>query len=478
MEISAVNIQIKTQDVKDTQVKDTNQKTKDKQFTQVYDEVSSRSNDTDSKDNNKTVCKIADQEKSDINTSDEKEDASKLNKDITPKGADSSNLSRLVEMLLMSGNLDPKFINQLQTQGAIDPNEIKAMLEQLIKGNLTEGGISGNSEFSGAKGDKQILPIKLGDLMAAGNGNKLDSNIEKLADELTKRLSKDTNLINTLAAKVSKQSQGTDDKDLDSLKGAIMDQLKGMLKDNAEKTPTDYKNFRNFLREGLINKPLKTELTDTPGAENSVSNQGKAQTSDLKMAPSTSNKEDNLLKQLTEKDSTNNNSDKISDKILSVMNRFEVINSGKPAATEGKPMINKATFNEDFIKTVKFMDINNLKELSVKVLPKDLGEIVIRLSLDNGVMKASISAANKDTYNLLNSQLPAISNQLAEQNMTIQNFSLSLSNGENFLFSGQGNSGQNGKQQGNGGSRLDGIEDSDVQNDTYTDDNSSLNILA
>nr|WP_274601634.1 flagellar hook-length control protein FliK [Clostridium rhizosphaerae] len=124
------------------------------------------------------------------------------------------------------------------------------------------------------------------------------------------------------------------------------------------------------------------------------------------------------------------------------------------------------------------MDINNLKELSVKIMPKDLGQMVIRLTMDNGIMKANITATNKETYDLLNSQLPAISKQLSEQNLSIQSFSLSLSNGDNFLFNGNESNtdGQQKNHKKNVG--IDAIEDEDLLSEANIQQEGNVNLLA
>nr|WP_286207961.1 flagellar hook-length control protein FliK [Clostridium caldaquaticum] len=123
------------------------------------------------------------------------------------------------------------------------------------------------------------------------------------------------------------------------------------------------------------------------------------------------------------------------------------------------------------------MDLNNIKELTVKIIPKELGEIVIRLTMDNGVLKANLTAANKDTFELLNSQLPIINNELSKQNMSIQSFSLSLYNGDNFLFNSNGNSEDSSRQQGRKGTKITASGEEEVVEE-YSLEQSNVNILA
>lgn len=176
-------------------------------------------------------------------------------------------------------------------------------------------------------------------------------------------------------------------------------------------------------------------------------------------------------------DGSRKEKDNFSDKITNMLNRFEAVKAEKTLTLENKIIINKNSLNTDVIKAVKYMDLNNIKELTVKIIPKELGEIVIRLTMDNGVLKANLTAANKDTFELLNSQLPIINNELSKQNMSIQSFSLSLYNGDNFLFNSNGNSEDSSRQQGRKGTKITASGEEEVVEE-YSLEQSNVNILA
>nr|WP_276576119.1 flagellar hook-length control protein FliK [Oceanirhabdus seepicola] len=72
------------------------------------------------------------------------------------------------------------------------------------------------------------------------------------------------------------------------------------------------------------------------------------------------------------------------------------------------------------------MTVNDMKELTLKIVPKELGEISIKLIMDSGVMKAKISAVNKDTYNLIQNNSANIMEKLNENNIKIQNVEVSI----------------------------------------------------
>jgi flagellar hook-length control protein FliK len=109
-----------------------------------------------------------------------------------------------------------------------------------------------------------------------------------------------------------------------------------------------------------------------------------------------------------------------------------------------EPMIHRDSITGDLLKSVKYMEAQNIKELTVKVAPKELGELTIRLTVENGIMKANITTNNESTLHIINSHLPEINQKLVDQNMQIQSFSVGISNNDMSYFNqnSQGNSGQ------------------------------------
>jgi len=91
------------------------------------------------------------------------------------------------------------------------------------------------------------------------------------------------------------------------------------------------------------------------------------------------------------------------------------------------------------------MNLNNLKDLSVKIYPKELGEVVISVSMEQGGLKAVIKAANKDTVDLLNLGLRDINEKLSQNNVKIQSLDIALYN-EDTTFFANGNKQQQQQQ--------------------------------
>jgi flagellar hook-length control protein FliK len=345
--------------------------------------------------------------------------------------------------------------------GTQDTDKIKQILSEVLL-----------SSISGEKHDDNVntnilnlktLNFKELDINELVNAeNNLKQQIEPLASQIIQKISTDSDFRAELISKLSGNLQGTIVNDSKDFKKDIIKEISSLLKQDTNINSETVNNIQPIEAKQSFEKDELETNKDTSGESKNYSPTFYGKTVD---------KEDKLLKDLLVEDGAK-------DKIANVVTRFEAIRTDKPAAVEAQVIMNKSNLNADFIKAVKFMDMNNIKELSVKILPKDLGEIVIRLSMDNGVMKASISASNKETYNLLNSQLTAISNQLADQNMNIQSFNLSLSNGDNFLFSGNGNDQGERKQHGHKASQVDDIESDETQVQGYAAEESNINALA
>lgn len=162
-------------------------------------------------------------------------------------------------------------------------------------------------------------------------------------------------------------------------------------------------------------------------------------------------------------------------KLASSVNTLSNFKDMVPIATDSKPVINKSNFVADIIKSVKFMELNEVKDLTVKVFPKELGEIVIKVVMDGGAMKAQLTAANKDTYNLLNSNLVELNQKLSESPIKIAEFNLNIYYGDTTFFSKDGSEQQ---QHGENSSKIIHKIEEDKPIDKEIIDDRAVNLLA
>lgn len=183
---------------------------------------------------------------------------------------------------------------------------------------------------------------------------------------------------------------------------------------------------------------MKTKV-DRQGIENHI--EYKMQVSTTDDTTKIVSKEEKLLTSLADPNkeksesviSKNNNK---MNKVFNFLSQFErVAPENKVVQAPEKYNINKSQFVDDMIKNFKYMDKNGTKEMTVKIVPKELGEVVIKLTMEGNFIKASVTATNKETYNLLNSNLHEIVNKLTNENMKIQSFNINLYNGDTAFLS-------------------------------------------
>lgn len=241
----------------------------------------------------------------------------------------------------------------------------------------------------------------------------------------------------------------------DSSTSLILNSLKEKL--NLEKADSRPKEINNF-------KPIIRELDIK-------------QTSDLNVQKSKESQEDSKLESLIKGKESN-----VFNKAVLFSNHvFNVRENPQEIPTEGNLVVNKMTFKEDVIKAVKFMDLNDLKELTVKIKPKELGHMVISLTMEAGIMKAKISADSKETYNLLNSNLMDLKNSLENSNLKVQELQVNIQTGDSTTF-GQFTGGFTGEERSSSNNKNksfraeDNVENTMDDNDIEIDSN--INILA
>lgn len=148
-----------------------------------------------------------------------------------------------------------------------------------------------------------------------------------------------------------------------------------------------------------------------------------------------------------------------------------------------KPVvINKAEVVQDVVKTVKYMTDNDVRELIVKVNPKELGEIAIKLIEQDGILKAQLKASSKETYSLLSQNCDDIKKYLSDQGIKIQSVDISLYEDTTFFkdeFNGQFF--KENENEGNGTKGNENLNEVDMSEDLSTEESildNSINMLA
>jgi flagellar hook-length control protein FliK len=400
--------------------------------------------------------------------SDEELNQIKSLKDLKEKVPSDELLSTL--LLLMNGNssnmdlsnIKDKIEEQIKSIISVNPQSyVNASDESQLKDKLINGLLGKISSESASSV-----------LSNTGNG---DAMLSKLQQEMASTLkdmeisTKDSQLSSGSTFNVSSANTASDADVLSK----IQQQLAAALKDTLKDTKANKKNTGNLLSDSKLtpknlNDKVQEELSKTVETSDDSS----------KSSSKSSKGDEDFLKNLL---SDSNDNDKVSraTNFMSQFNNMRVDNNGSVGELENV-VINRDALNDDMIKTLKYMQTNDIKDLTVKINPRELGEVVIKVTMDSGVMKANISTSNKEAYNLLNSNLSDLANKLQDSNIKIQNLSLNIYNEDTTFFkngsnrdkSGNGQKGKNTKT-----NSIDAIGEEDgIANGSEIDSN--VNILA
>lgn len=209
---------------------------------------------------------------------------------------------------------------------------------------------------------------------------------------------------------------------------------------------------------------LETNLQNSDAGTKKESNENKD--SDSK----TTSVEDKLLKKITTS-SDNSGSQSFSN----LISRVTIQSEATPVQNAEKPVLNKVTFANDVIKTVKFMETNDLKDLTVKINPRELGEVVIKIVQEGNNMKATITASNKEAFQVINSNLQDINSKISQSNTNIQSFSVDVFNGEGSFMNQNSKQGQESNKNRTRNSLL--MDDETTINDSVLNEDSNVNVL-
>lgn len=313
--------------------------------------------------------------------------------------------------------------------------------------------------------------LKVNQMLTSGTGSsdeenlliKIKNEIKSITDELKQTGSKNTeDISDNISLKNNNGINGSSSEIQTKDSDEVNAKSNNVISSDSSKVQTKESDAVNIKISDVINSgssKVQTQKSEVIGSKSdAVINSGSSQTQNQndkgKQENSSLNnsRDDKFLNNLLD-----NNSDSQSDKVSRVtnlFNQFSINNADQTSAGAETPVINSAKFSADIIKSLKYMENNNIKDLTIKIVPKELGEVIIKLTSDGGIMKASITATNKEAYGLLNSNLQDLNNSLNNQNIKIQNVNINIYNEDTTFFS-ENNSKENssnGKNKKNKGS--------------------------
>ena len=363
-----------------------------------------------------------------------------------------------------------------------------------------------NSDDTLVQDDKKGILAVLESLENKIVNNKENNNIDKAFSENESKASNDI-----LGEKID-SNNFSEVKTTESNSNLNTDNIKNI---NAHESinSSNAETLQSEVKEN--NKELITQIKNLLNENEQVSNLSEVSNNDNKqifnnkmqniISKNVENKEENIdVKNYTSSDSNNssNNFEESKDeKILkSILNDKDLssttINRNVTFAgtfnnvnaldglKEAAKLVKAEHLAEDIIQSVKYMETNNIKELTVKINPKNLGELSIKVIQEDGVLKSQIKATTKEGYDLLSRNASIINKELSNQNLKIQNVNISLNNDTTFFkgssFEGNANNfSQNEASNKNAKNNVNGVLDEDeVLEDNEAEIINNINMLA
>lgn len=347
----------------------------------------------------------------------------------------------------------------INSNNNIPEEKLLGQVEKLIDNSIKDTFLDTTSKKVDSKELVNSIKDKLNSLFS-------DEITDKFKDGQNVPLIKEVinSLQDKLANAVEEKVQGNMNLPKEDMIKEIKKEIFKMLKvEDKDSKVTTSKEEQHVITVDNTDKSVRTENKDS-------NNKGNEQLKDNKTGA-----EEKILKSISEDDKK----DKFS-KAVNFINHFNSLNKSQDVESVSleKLVVNKDTIVSDVIKAVKYMDVNNTKNLTVKINPKELGEIVINITMESGKMKANITANNKEAFNLLNANISDINDKLQNSNIKIQNFSLSLYEDTTFFKDKEGGGQESRNNKGNESKNTTIDEVEEVSENNISNDIRNLNIFA
>lgn len=394
-------------------------------------------------------------------------------------------LNSKIDFKDLSGDLSEK-ISELQSEC----NKLNLNFDKVI-GMLKNN--SSSSEKSTVDNLKSFMNMQTLDNL----DDKGETKINGLFSEISQLLKSNINLKDLNVAFGDKITELQDEckklnldftKIIDTLKSNTNGSEKNLLKDllsanNLSVSNLSNKNYDESLLNKIKNEFMSALAENVPIVKSNFSSEKPIMLTDTQSSNDSNNENASGFKTSDDSKLMELSGDKSPkmDKVTSFMSMLRFENSDAVSnVPQENIFVNRANLTNDIIKAMKYIEVNNVKDLTVKVQPNNLGDIFIKVTMENGILKASVTASNKDTYSLLNSNISDIQNKLNSSDIKIQNLSLNIYNDDTTFFKDNKQKGNGGEANQNQNQRVFAVNETNdtslTQNNTQVEN--SLNILA
>ncbi|EJO5346022.1 flagellar hook-length control protein FliK [Clostridium botulinum] len=423
--------------------KSTNESSKSSSFNEVLNNISSNKNINENNNkNNNMISKL------------NKEDIENIKHKLEEKGFSKEDLESIKSLEDLK-----KLSNKLKDDGDLDG--FLALVNSILQCLYSKENLNLSKELEKSLEKLQALLNNL----SKDNGNK-----EKLLSEIKNILGKEFDKLNLLGENSLGENL------LETFSNKLQNQMgKETNKENVSLLNDIKKEIENILKQESSDKlSIEPKIT----VDEIALTKKDTDASDLKENAS---KEDKILNGfLQEKEDAAGEKINKTVNFMSHLNNASDINEVSSNQALEKLVINKDTMNADIIKSIKYMELNNVKDLTVKIMPKELGEVLIKISMEGGIMKANIGATTKDAYNLLNSNMQLIEDKLNNSGIKVQELSLNIYN-EDTTFFKQGNEERrngNSSNSGNTDNKGSSLSIDEIPEENISSIDGNVNMLA
>lgn len=186
---------------------------------------------------------------------------------------------------------------------------------------------------------------------------------------------------------------------------------------NAKDDKTDIHKFSQSSREEARDDNDDVNVSDT-NSETANSN------SNSNSSNNTSNSEESILNSIINGNNNNN-----------MINRFQTLDSFEATldnANIQEPEISEGSMAQDIVSSIRYMNVKGIEELTVKLNPRELGQVVINIVREGDAMKAQIKASSRETYELLMKNSEDLKKYLGEQNLKVQDVEIKFTNDTSY----------------------------------------------
>lgn len=314
--------------------------------------------------------------------------------------------------------------------------------------------------LSNLKNFENLNLDKLDDLKNIENMNLEDINLENKNDIFSSIISNDLNnknsnnelvFINDLTMN---SSNNINDKLLNNIINVLQSEDINIMHNKN----LDIKNLKDFVTNSLLNQGVNKEINSNENNDLKKPIQVEVLNEDKysHLEISSLNSRNNILKEISldDKNKDLNTLESILDagennSIL--FSNTKTVNIDVPnkevANTQPVNTIRQEFIEEDIVKTVRYLKSNGIEEIKIKISPRELGDMTIKLIKNADETNVNITITKEDVFELVNKNINDIAKHLNELNIKFKDISIDIKSDNGNIFSDDLNQEFNKKEQ-------------------------------